>query len=108
MAIGFGQAMYALDAADGDTNNSETAGISLISNQLIQSLLGSPNFDVAGERFGYPFGLIIFYSWNFITIIILVNVLIALFGTAYSDVYANKQDVYLAFLASKTIGRSRC
>jgi len=106
MAIGFGQALYALDAADGTTHNDDTSGATLIANQLIQSLLGSPNFDLATARFGYPFGLIIFYGWNFITIIILVNVLIALFGTAYSDVYANKQDVYLAFLAAKTIGMS--
>lgn len=106
MAVGFGQALWALDAADGDTKNDKVAGTTVIANALVQSLLGSPNFDFVSDRFGYPFGLVIFYSWNFITIIILVNVLIALFGTAYSDVYANKQDVYLAFLAKKTIGMS--
>jgi hypothetical protein len=56
----------------------------------------SPDFSSPNERFGYPFGLIIYYAWCFLSIIILVNVLIALFGSAYSD-------VYLAFFAHKTI-----
>lgn len=71
------------------------------------SLLGrSPDFDSPNERFGYPFGLIIYYSWNFLATIILVNVLIALFGSAYSDVEENATDEYLAFFAHKTIDLS--
>jgi hypothetical protein len=66
----------------------------------------SPDFDSPSERFGYPFGLIIYYSWNFLTTIILVNVLIALFGSAYSDVEENATDEYLAFFAHKTIDLS--
>lgn len=63
----------------------------------------SPDFDTPNERFGYPFGLIVYYSWNFLATIILVNVLIALFGSAYSDVVENATDEYLAFFAGKTI-----
>lgn len=66
----------------------------------------SPDFDSPSERFGYPFGLIVYYSWNFLTTIILVNVLIALFGSAYSDVEENATDEYLAFFAHKTIDLS--
>jgi hypothetical protein len=67
----------------------------------------SPDFDTPNERFGYPFGLIIYYSWNFLATIILVNVLIALFGTAYGDVVENATDEYLAFFAGKTIELSK-
>ncbi|WVR03896.1 hypothetical protein IAU60_000895 [Kwoniella sp. DSM 27419] len=98
MAIGFVQSLYALDAADG-----ESGGASIVVNNLIQALLGSPDFDSPSERFGYPFGLIIFYGWNFVATIILVNVLIALFGSAYSDVTENETEEYLLFFAHKTI-----
>lgn len=66
----------------------------------------SPDFDSPSDRFGYPFGLIIYYTWNFLSTIILVNVLIALFGSAYSDVTDNATDEYLAFFAHKTITQS--
>lgn len=68
--------------------------------------LRSPDFDSPNERFGYPFGLIVYYSWNFLATIILVNVLIALFGSAYSDVEENATDEYLAFFAHKTVSLS--
>ncbi|WVF67133.1 hypothetical protein IAT40_001878 [Kwoniella sp. CBS 6097] len=98
MAIGFVQSLYALDAADG-----ETGGGGMVVNNLIQALLGSPDFESPSERFGYPFGLIIFYGWNFVSTIILVNVLIALFGSAYSDITDNETEEYLLFFAHKTI-----
>lgn len=98
MGIGFVQSLYALDAADG-----ESGGRGIVINNLIQALLGAPDFDSPSERFGYPFGLIIFYGWNFVATIILVNVLIALFGSAYSDVTDNETDEYLVFFAHKTI-----
>ena len=116
MGLGFAQSMYALDAADG-----ESGGGKVVANSLIQALLGcvplsglyneannvrSPDFDTPNDRFGYPFGLIIYYSWNFLATIILVNVLIALFGSAYSDVEENATDEYLAFFAHKTIDLS--
>ncbi|KAL7421162.1 Calcium channel yvc1 [Cryptotrichosporon argae] len=102
MAIGFAQSMYALDAADGETGGGE-----IVVNALLQALLGSPDFDSPNERFGYPFGLIVYYSWNFLATIILVNVLIALFGSAYSDVEENATDEYLAFFGHKCVSLIR-
>lgn len=99
--IGFFQSLYALDAADGESGGGE-----IVLNGLVQALLGSPDFQSPTERFGYPFGLIVYYSWNFLATIILVNVLIALFGSAYSDVEENATDEYLAFFAHKTIDLS--
>ncbi|RXK41316.1 calcium activated cation channel [Tremella mesenterica] len=104
MGCGFLQSMYALDAADG-----ESGGGAIVINSLIQALLGAPDFETPNERFGWPFGLIVYYeyTWNFLSTIILVNVLIALFGSAYSDVEENATDEYLAFFAQKTISLIR-
>lgn len=104
MAIGFAQALYALDTADGETNST-----GFLVNSLLQALLMSPDYGdymQPDPRFGYPFGLIIYYSWCFIVGIVLVNVLIALFGSAYSDVSDNATDEYLTFFAGKTVDLS--
>ena len=66
----------------------------------------SPDFESPSERYGYPAGMLVYYAWNFLATIILVNVLIALFGSAYSDVEENATDEYLAFFAHKTIDLS--
>ncbi|BEJ15939.1 hypothetical protein CspHIS471_0505440 [Cutaneotrichosporon sp. HIS471] len=101
LAAGFIQSMYALDAADRDID--EKYGMWSLVNNLLRSIMGDPDFDAANERFGPPFGTIIYYFWNFMTAIILLNILIALFGTAYSVIYDNATDEFLAFFASKTI-----
>lgn len=98
MALGFAQSLYALDAADGSVGSTE-----VITNGLLQALLGSPDFDTPNQRFGYPFGLIIYYAWSALTIVILLNVLIALFGTSYSNVEENSTDEFLAWFAYKTV-----
>lgn len=98
LALGFAQSLFALDAADGEIESTD-----IVVNGLLQALLGSPDFDTPNSRFGYPFGLVIYYAWSFLTIIILLNVLIALFGTSYSNVEENATDEFLAFFAFKTI-----
>ncbi|KAG6830324.1 hypothetical protein H0H92_001259 [Tricholoma furcatifolium] len=45
--------------------------------------------------------------WNAVTAIILLNILISLFSSAYSDVIDDAEGQYLAFFASKTIGMIR-
>jgi len=107
LGLGFIQSMYALDAADGKTgegdDGDEPGGMGTLINSLLQALLGAADFGPTTERFGYPFGLIIYYAWNFLTTIVLVNVLIALFGSAYQEISDNAVDEYLAFFAGKTI-----
>ncbi|BEJ00680.1 hypothetical protein CcaverHIS631_0505370 [Cutaneotrichosporon cavernicola] len=105
LAAGFIQSMYALDAADREID--EKFGMWSLINNLLRSIMGDPDFDTASERFGPPFGTIIYYFWNFMTAIILLNILIALFGTAYSVIYDNATDEFLAFFASKTINMTR-
>jgi len=99
LGIGFAQGLYALDAADGETEHGYT-----VINALIQALLQAPDFDkptVSGTS------LVLYYLWNVATTVILLNVLISLFSSAYSDVVDDAEAQYLAFFAGKTVGMIR-
>ena len=96
--IGFLQGFLGLDQAD---DNSLTA-VPFILTEMMQAILGSPEFD-GWDRFAPPFGLILYYIYNFIIIVILLNVLIALYNSAYEDITNNAIDEYLALFSQKTI-----
>lgn len=99
LGIGFLQGLYALDAADGTSE-----GPSVVINVLVQGLLQSPNYD----RFsGSPVGLTLYYLWNVTTAIILLNVLISLFSSAYADVVSDAEAEYMTFYAGKTVAMIR-
>ncbi|KAG1846767.1 hypothetical protein DFJ58DRAFT_798534 [Suillus subalutaceus] len=99
LGIGFLQGLYALDAADGLSEDP-----SIIVNVLVQGLLQSPNYD----RFsGSPVGLTLYYLWNVTTAIILLNVLISLFSSAYADVVSDAEAEYMTFYAGKTVAMIR-
>lgn len=95
LAIGFAQGLYAVDASDGSTEPPST-----VVNVLVQALLGSPDF---GKFDASTAGLLLYYLWNTVTAIVLLNVLISLFSSAYSDVVDDAEAQYLAFFASKTV-----
>ncbi|KAH8118466.1 calcium activated cation channel, partial [Phellopilus nigrolimitatus] len=99
LGIGFAQGLYALDAADGETEHG-----ALVINALIQALLQAPDFEKAVTNGA---SLILFYMWNVVTSVILLNVLISLFSSAYQDVVDDAEAQYLAFFAGKTIGMIR-
>ena len=69
---------------------------------MAKAILGSPEFD-GFEDFGHPFGLILYYLFTFIVMVILLNILIALYGQAYSDITENAIDEFLALFAHKTL-----
>jgi len=98
LGIGFAQGLYALDAADGETEDSMT-----VVNVLVQALLQSPNYD----KFSSSAGLSLFYLWNVATSIILLNILISLFASAYSDVVEDAEAEFLTFFAGKTVSMIR-
>ncbi|KAF7970798.1 hypothetical protein HWV62_23086 [Athelia sp. TMB] len=99
LALGFGQGLYALDAADGETDSPV-----VIVNVLVQALLQSPNYD---RYAGSMAGMLLYYLWNVCSVVILLNVLISLFSSAYSDVVDDAEAEYLAFFAGKTVGMIR-
>jgi len=98
LGIGFAQSLYALDAADGQTDHAYT-----VVNRLIQALLQSPDFGGAGN----PIGLVIYYMWSAAVTVILLNILISLFSSAYNDITEDAAAEYLTFFAEKTIDMIR-
>ncbi|GAB1519738.1 Calcium channel yvc1 [Rhizoctonia solani] len=90
LGIGFAQGMYALDAADGVTDHGST-----VINTLLQALLQAPDFEQPATR------------WNVATTVILLNILISLFSSAYEDITDDAEAHFMAFFAGKTIGMIR-
>ena len=45
-----------------------------------------------------PFGLILYYIFTFVVMVILLNILIALYNSAYEDITANAIDEYMALV----------
>ncbi|GJE84360.1 calcium activated cation channel [Phanerochaete sordida] len=99
LSIGFIQGLYALDAADGHTDHP----IQVI-NLLVQALLQAPNYD---RWSGFAPALLLYYLWNVATVLILLNILISLFSSAYEDVVEDAPAEYLAYFADKTISMIR-
>lgn len=87
--VGFLQAFIGLDQADGKSDLTY-----LIITNMLRTVLSGPDFSSI-ERFDYPYGSILYYIYNFLVSVILLNILIALFSQAYSDVIANANNEYL-------------
>ena len=97
VVVGFLQAFIGLDSVDRTDNVT-----SFIIQAMVNGLLGSPEFD-GFDDFSHPFGLILYYFFNFIVMIILLNILIALYNSAYEDVTDNATDEYMALFSQRTI-----
>jgi hypothetical protein len=95
--IGFLQGFIGLDQAD-----LQLTEVSFIMQQMLNAIMGDPGFDV-WQNFEPPFGLILYYVYNFIIIVILLNVLIALYNSAYEDITSNAIDEFLALFSQKTM-----
>ncbi len=103
--VGFGHAFIALDAAD--ESRVDNVVVKIV-DLLTQSILGGADFDLTSEdAFGYPYGHILYYAYCFVTAVILLNILIAFFGTAYSDVVDSADEVYAAFFCQKVVAMVR-
>ncbi|KEZ45743.1 Potassium ion channel yvc1 [Scedosporium apiospermum] len=96
--VGFMQAFIGLDLAE----DLETDEIWFIIQAMVNSIMGSPEFS-GFEKFAPPFGILLYYIFTFIVMVILLNILIALYGSAYSDIYENADDEYMALFAQKTM-----
>lgn len=69
---------------------------------MANAIMQSPDFQ-GFERFSAPFGLILYYIFTFVVMVVLLNILIALYNSAYEDIYDNANDEYLALFAQKTM-----
>ncbi|KAE8320997.1 hypothetical protein BDV39DRAFT_186792 [Aspergillus sergii] len=73
---------------------------------MANSVMQSPEFGTF-EDFAYPFGIILYYLFNFIIMTVLLNILIALYNSAYEDISGNAIDEYMAVFAQKTMSYVR-
>ena len=97
VCIGFLQAFIGLNQVEG--NESITA---FIIQAMANSVMQSPEFD-GFDDYAHPFGLILYYIFTFVVMVILLNILIALYNSAYEDVTGNSDDEYMALFAGKTM-----
>jgi hypothetical protein len=97
IVIGFLQAFIGMDAADLDIKET-----SFILKQMANALMQSPEFD-HWDHFASPFGIILYYIFTFLIMVVLLNILIALYNSAYEDITDNAIDEYMALFAQKTM-----
>lgn len=95
--IGFLQGFIGLDQADGKRNLTY-----FIVTNMLQALLSGPDFSSL-ERFAYPYGSVLYYAYNFLVSLMLLNILIALFSQAYSEVVEYANNYYLHQYASRVL-----
>lgn len=96
--IGFLQSFIGLDIAE----DLQLSDVTFIIQAMLNAVMQSPDFE-GFEQFGHPFGIILYYCFTFIVMVVLLNVLIALYNSAYEDIYDNADDEYLALFAHKTM-----
>lgn len=94
---GFFQGFIGMDQTDGNITASN-----FITKMMLNAIMGSPEFD-DWDNFAPPFGITLYYIYNFVIIVILLNILIALYNSAYEDITGNATDEYLALFAQKTM-----
>ncbi|PKY08474.1 hypothetical protein P168DRAFT_286590 [Aspergillus campestris IBT 28561] len=95
--IGFFQAFIGMAQASSDVPITKTILVG-----MANSVMQSPEFGLF-EEFAFPFGMILYYIYNFIVMTILLNILIALYNSAYEDISGNANDEYMAVFAQKTM-----
>lgn len=95
--IGFLQAFLGMD----DIDNNADATI-IVVKAMVHAVLQSPDFD-SFDNFSPPFGLVLYYIFTFVIMVVLLNILIALYNSAYEDITDNAVDEYMALFSQKTM-----
>ncbi|KAL9604128.1 MAG: hypothetical protein Q9219_000716 [cf. Caloplaca sp. 3 TL-2023] len=95
--VGFLQAFIGMDQVD---DNRKVTGFIL--QAMANSVMQSPDFD-GFEHFAPPFGIVLYYIFTFVVMVVLLNILIALYNSAYEDITDNAIDEYMALFSQKTM-----
>ncbi|KKA24333.1 Potassium ion channel Yvc1 [Rasamsonia emersonii CBS 393.64] len=69
---------------------------------MANSIMQSPNFELF-QDFAPPFGIVLYYLFNFVVMVLLLNILIALYNSSYSDISGNADDEFMALFSRKTL-----
>ncbi|KAL2008226.1 hypothetical protein VTN00DRAFT_8208 [Thermoascus crustaceus] len=95
--VGFLQAFIGLNQA-----NLDVPVTGSIIQGMLDAILQSPEFGDF-QDFAFPFGIILYYIFTFLIMVLLLNILIALYNSAYTDIADNAVDEYMALFAAKTM-----
>ncbi|ODQ78298.1 hypothetical protein BABINDRAFT_39860 [Babjeviella inositovora NRRL Y-12698] len=95
--LGFLQGFLGLDISDGKREST-----ALIMTVMVRTVLGGADFD-ALSHLASPYANILYHVYCFIVSVILLNILVALYSSAYSFIYDHATDEYLALVAQKTL-----
>ncbi|KAF1923306.1 uncharacterized protein M421DRAFT_104535 [Didymella exigua CBS 183.55] len=96
--VGFLQAFMGLDIAEDQVMND----MGFVMQAMLNAIMQSPEFE-GFDNFAPPFGLILYYIFTFVVMVILLNILIALYNSAYEDITGNATDEYMALFSQKTM-----
>ena len=96
--VGFLQAFIGLDQAD----DSAITATNFVVQSMVKAILTSPEFE-GFDNFAPPFGLILYYIFTFVVMVLLLNILIALYNSAYEDIAGNSDDEYMCLFSQKTL-----
>jgi hypothetical protein len=69
---------------------------------MANAVMQSPDFSNF-DKFAPPFGIILYYIFTFLIMVVLLNILIALYNSAYEDITDNAIDEYMALFSQKTM-----
>jgi len=69
---------------------------------MANAVMQSPDFSNF-DKFAPPFGIILYYIFTFLIMVVLLNILIALYNSAYQDITDNAIDEYMALFSQKTM-----
>ncbi|KAF2676920.1 hypothetical protein K458DRAFT_320847 [Lentithecium fluviatile CBS 122367] len=95
--IGFLQAFIGMDLTDNSISDS-----GFVIQAMLNAIMQSPEFD-GFDQFAPPFGITLYYIFTFVVMVILLNILIALYNSAYEDITENAIDEYMALFSQKTM-----
>lgn len=95
--VGFLQGFLGLDAADGKSD--ATKKIFII---LLKTVIGGSGFEDMADLVP-PYASILYSAYSFCLTVILMNILVALYSTAYGNIVENAIDEYFALVAQKTL-----
>ncbi|KAF1912912.1 hypothetical protein BDU57DRAFT_559117 [Ampelomyces quisqualis] len=95
--VGFFQAFLGMDMADDLATDS-----TFVLQAMLNAVMQSPEFE-GFDNFSPPFGIILYYIFTFVVMVILLNILIALYNSAYEDITENAIDEYMALFSQKTM-----
>jgi hypothetical protein len=97
--VGFFQGFLGLDFAGAPDLASDST---FVIQAMLNAVMQSPEFD-GFDNFAPPFGIILYYIFTFVVMVILLNILIALYNSAYEDITENAIDEYMALFSQKTM-----